>query len=105
MVILLNLISWIVSNYLKFNLSPSLLLSKQTFNFDFVSGIYNQFHNVLRLFDVLPNFPFTTSGTMSVITYKHGIYMLDHELPNELELRLMIIGNYETSGKCLNFIE
>ena len=91
MVILLDLISWIVSNYLKFNLSPSLILSKQTFNFDFVSGIYNQFHNVLRLFDVLPNFPFTTSGTMSVITYKHGIYKLAHELPNEL--RLMIIGN------------
>ena len=22
---------------------------------------YNQFHNILRLFDVLPNFPFTTS--------------------------------------------
>ena len=25
---------------------------------------YNQFHNILRLFDVLPNFPFTTSQTM-----------------------------------------
>ena len=25
---------------------------------------YNQFHNVLRLVDVLPNFPFTTSETM-----------------------------------------
>ena len=25
---------------------------------------YNQFHNILRLFDVLPNFPFTTSETM-----------------------------------------
>ena len=24
---------------------------------------YNHFHNVLRLFDVLPNFPFTTSET------------------------------------------
>ena len=24
----------------------------------------NQFHNILRLFDVLPNFPFTTSETM-----------------------------------------
>ena len=23
---------------------------------------YNQFHNILRLFDVLPNFPFTTMG-------------------------------------------
>ena len=25
---------------------------------------YNQFHNILRLFDVLQNFPFTTSETM-----------------------------------------
>ena len=25
---------------------------------------YNHFHNILRLFDVLPNFPFTTSETM-----------------------------------------
>ena len=25
---------------------------------------YNHFHNILSLFDVLPNFPFTTSETM-----------------------------------------
>ena len=25
---------------------------------------YNHFHNILKLFDVLPNFPFTTSETM-----------------------------------------
>ena len=25
---------------------------------------YNQFHDILRLFDVFPNFPFTTSETM-----------------------------------------
>ena len=25
---------------------------------------YNQFHNILRLFAVLPNFPFTTSETI-----------------------------------------
>ena len=25
---------------------------------------YNHFHNILRLFDVLPNFPFPTSETM-----------------------------------------
>ena len=25
---------------------------------------YNQFHNILRLSDVLPNFPLTTSETM-----------------------------------------
>ena len=32
--------------------------------------------------------------------YKHGIYELPHELPNDLRLR--ILGNQE---KCLNFIE
>ena len=29
-----------------------------------VFGLYDQFHNILRLFDVLLNFPFTTSETM-----------------------------------------
>ena len=29
-----------------------------------LTTIYNQFYNMLRLFDVLPNFPFTTSETM-----------------------------------------
>ena len=39
----------------------------------------------------------------AIITYKHGIYELPHELPNDL--RLKISGNQEISGKCLNFIE
>ena len=30
----------------------------------FLVVTYNQFHNILRLFDVLPNFLFTTSETM-----------------------------------------
>ena len=51
--------------------------------------IYDRFHNILRLFDVLLNFLFTTSET--VITYKHSIYELPHELPNNL--RLGIFGN------------
>ena len=29
-----------------------------------MQSTYNHFHNILRLFDVLPNFPFTTSKTM-----------------------------------------
>ena len=29
-----------------------------------VSFIYNHSHNILRLFDVLPNFPFISSETM-----------------------------------------
>ena len=28
------------------------------------NGVYNHFHNILRLFDMLPNFPFTASETM-----------------------------------------
>ena len=43
----------------------------------------------MGLFDVLPNFPFTTSETMRVITYKHGIYELPHELPNDVKLRTL----------------
>ena len=30
----------------------------------FVLSSYNHFHKILRLFDVLPNFSFTTSETM-----------------------------------------
>ena len=39
----------------------------------------------------------------AMITYKHGIYELPHELLNDLRLRNL--GNEEISGKCLNFIE
>ena len=35
-----------------------------------------------------------------IITSKHGIYELLYKSPNEL--RLMIIGNQEKSGKCVN---
>ena len=38
-----------------------------------------------------------------IITYKHGIYKLHHELPNEVRRRTL--GNQEISGKCLNLIE
>ena len=39
----------------------------------------------------------------AVITCKHGIYELPQELLNDLRFR--ILGNWEISGKCLNFIE
>ena len=39
----------------------------------------------------------------TIITYKHGIYELPQELPNDLRLR--ILGNLEISEKCLNVIE
>ena len=29
-----------------------------------IKAFYNQFHNILRLADVLPNFPFTISETI-----------------------------------------
>ena len=38
-----------------------------------------------------------------VVPYKHGIYELPHELPNDLRLRKL--GNYEILGECLNCIE
>ena len=34
----------------------------------------------------------------AIVTYKHGIYELPHELPTDL-------GSYEILGKCLNPIE
>ena len=47
---------------------------------------------------------FSPQGKRStIITYKHGIYELAHELPNNLRLR--ISGNQEISGKCLNFMK
>ena len=49
----------------------------------------NQFENILRLFDVLPIFPFTSSETMPIFTYKHGIYELPPDLPNNLRLRIL----------------
>ena len=64
---------------------------------------HNHFHNVSRLFDVLPNFPSPQVKRCAIITYKHGIYKLRHELPNDLKLR--ILGNKEISGKCLNLIK
>ena len=39
----------------------------------------------------------------TIIGNKHGIYQLPHELKNDL--RLMILGNWEKSGKSQNFIK
>ena len=41
-----------------------------TFGFCNFKVVCNHFHNILRLFDVLPNFPFSTSETM------HDYYLL-----------------------------
>ena len=53
--------------------------------------IFNQFHNILRLFDVLPNFPFTASKTMCDYYLKQGISELPHEFLNDLRHR--VLGN------------
>ena len=70
----------------RFNFNSfSVLFMKIFLNIQFT---YNQFHNILRLFDVLPNSRFLTRGDYYL---KHGIYELPHELPNDL--RLKILGN------------
>ena len=48
--------------------------------FEYYRESYNHFHDNLRHFDVLPDFPFTTSEKMRNITYKHGIF----EMPQGL---------------------
>ena len=53
--------------------------------------VLNHFYNILRLLDVLPILPFTTSKRCAIITLKHDICKLPHELPNDLRLR--ILGN------------
>ena len=39
----------------------------------------------------------------AIITYKHGIYELPHELPNDWRFR--ILGNWKIPGQCLKSIE
>ena len=57
---------------------------------------YDHVCDILRLFNVLPNFAFTTRETMVIIIYKHDIYGLPHELPNDSRIR--ILGNWKISG-------
>ena len=49
-------------------------------------AFHSNFHNILRLLDVFPNFLFTKSQAMWD-NYKNGIYELPQELPNDLQLR------------------
>ena len=43
-------------------------------------------YNILRLFDILPNFPFTTSETGNIITKKNSMYELPLKMLNKLRL-------------------
>ena len=69
----------------------------------FMKIIYNHFHNILRLFDLLPNFRSPQVKRCAIITYRHGINAIPHKLPNALRLR--ILGNYDILRKCLKSIK
>ena len=47
-------------------------------------GMYNHGQNILRLFNVLPNFPYTTSKRSMIISNKHGMYELPQNLAKEM---------------------
>ena len=47
------------------------------------------FHSIMRLFDILPNFPFAKIQPMRDYSYEHGIYELSNELPNKLRLSIL----------------
>ena len=62
----------------------------------------NDGYNILRI-DTLPIFFSRKLKRNVIITNKHGIYELLRDLPNDLRLR--ILGNYDTSGKPQNIIK
>ena len=45
--------------------------------------MHNPGHNILRHFDVLPNFLFQQVKRIVIISNKHGIYELPRELQND----------------------
>ena len=61
----------------------------QNCQFKLKFGTFNHFHNILRLFDGLPNFLSPQVKRCTIITYKHGVYEFPHELPNDLRLRIL----------------
>ena len=54
-----------------------------TIEFGTFELVYNHFHHIFRLFNVLPNFPFTTSETM------RDFYLSTWDIPNALRLRIL----------------
>ena len=62
-----------------------------------MSTTHNHGHNILRLFDTLRNFVFTTCEKSVIITNEHGTYEFPHELPNDLRLRKL--GKIRTISK------
>ena len=54
-----------------------------------LSHICNQFHNILRLLMFRQTFFSPQVKRWAIVTYKHGLYELPHELPNNLRLRIL----------------
>ena len=71
-------------------LNNVMMLIKSALNSD-LNQYYNPGHNILWHFEVWQNFRVTTSETNLIISSKHDIYELPHELPNDSRLR--ILGN------------
>ena len=61
----------------------------QNCQFKMKFGTYNHFHNILRLFDVLPTFISREVKRCAIIYHKHGTFELPDELPNDLRLRIL----------------
>ena len=65
---------------------------------------YNHFYNILRHFDISPFFFFFFSPQVkryAIITYKHGIYLLSREVPNDLRsLTILAILRPLTKDNC-----
>ena len=49
----------------------------------------NHIQNILRVFDILPNFLSQQVKQCAIITYKHCIYELPHEFPKKIRLRTL----------------
>ena len=66
-------------------------LKTQICQFQLKLGTYNHFHDILRLFDVLLNFPFTTSETIGDYYLQAWYIRVDPRVAQQLKTR--ILGN------------
>ena len=65
-----------------------------------MTNSYNRFHNISDFLTFHQIFLSPQVKRCLIITYKHDIYELPHDLPSNLRLR--ILGNYEIWRKCLS---
>ena len=97
--ILINYVRLIID----FKFGKAFFIQRKKHHFDTIvkaTIIFKIFWDFLMLYQIilLPQVK-----RCAIITYKHDIYELPHELLNDLKLR--ILGNQKISGKRLNFIE